>query len=318
MKKIVIIFLLLAAFDAGLFACNSCGGGTGDLAVLSLDGLALFNIGYSRDMYTGVWDKDGKWLKSDYSQSQNKILTNAAYRLNRHIQFAVSLPFVFNTSSIPGMKKNGAGIGDLTIGGRFEIFHEFQPKKEGKKLKLDKTLPYAAITFGLTIPTGRSDETAQNDVDITGKGFYTTSLGISLTKSIVKSKFQVLADLSWQHNFEKKYEKYFGQPINYEYRKQPGDKFNYSLTLNYIINNWHAVSLGASGFMQSEYTINDTKGVNSNERSSNLVLSYTYYPSVPFRITTSFKTGLPGDNLGVNAQGSTGFNISLTYYIPQQ
>ncbi len=317
MIKIFIILLFIAASETGIYACNSCGGGTGDLAVLSLDGLALFNIGYSRDMYTGVWDKDGKWLKSDYSQSQNRILTNAAYRLNRHIQFAVSLPFVFNTSSIPGMKKNGAGIGDLTIGGRFEIFHEFQPKKVGKKLKLDKTLPYTAITFGLTLPTGKSDETAENDVDITGKGFYTTSLGISLTKSIVKSKFQVMADFAWQHSFEKKYSKYFGEPINYDYRKQQGDKFNYSLTFNYIFNNWHSVTLGATSFAQNEYTINDKNGINSNERSSNLVLSYTYYPSVPLRITTTFKTGLPGDNLGINAQGSTGFNVSLTYYIPQ-
>lgn len=317
MKSIIILIIVIISAEASLFACNSCGGGTGDLAVLSLDGLALFNIGYSRDMYTGVWDKDGKWRKSDYSQSQNRILTNAAYRLNRHIQFAVSLPFVFNTSSIPGMKKNGAGIGDLTIGGRFEIFHEFQPKKVGKKLKLDKTLPYTAITFGLTLPTGKSDETAENDVDITGKGFYTTSLGISLTKSIVKSKFQVMADFAWQHSFEKKYDKYFGEPINYDYRIRQGDRFNYSLTLNYIFNNWHSVTLGASGFAQNEYTKNDKMGLNSNERSANLVLAYTYYPSVPLRITTTFKTGLPGDNLGINAQGSTGFNVSLTYYIPQ-
>ena len=170
---------------------------------------------------------------------------------------------------------------------------------------------------GLTLPTGKSEETAENDVDITGKGFCTTSLGISLTKSIVKSKFQVMADFAWQHSFEKKYSKYFGEPINYEYRKQPGDKFNYSLTLNYIFNNWHSVTLGASGFVQNEYIKNDTKGINSNERSANLVIAYTYYPSVPLRITTTFKTGLPGDNLGINAQGSTGFNVSLTYYIPQ-
>lgn len=61
---------------------------------------------------------------------------NTAYRLNRHIQFGISLPFVYNTSNIPGLKSSGSGIGDLVIGGRYEIFHEFQPKKEGKKLKL--------------------------------------------------------------------------------------------------------------------------------------------------------------------------------------
>lgn len=316
MKRLILIIILIICFHDTLYTCNSCGGGTGDLAVLSLDGLALFNIGVSRDNYTGVWDKNGKWLETNYSQSQLKIISNTAYRLNRHIQFAISLPFVFNKSNIPGLKQNNSGIGDIAIGGRYEIFHEFQPKKDGKKLTLDKTLPYLALTFSLNLPTGKSEETAQNDVDITGKGFYSTTLGISLTKSIIKSKFQLITDLSWQHSFEKKYDKYFGESISYDYRKQAGEKFNYSLTANYIINSRHAVSLTASGFFQNNYRIKGAAIDNSNERSTNLIIAYTFYPSIPFRITSSVKTGLPGNDFGVNAQGSTTYNINFTYYIP--
>jgi hypothetical protein len=316
MKTITLILVCFVLLESPVHSCNSCGGGTGDLAVLSLDGLALFNIGFSRDQFNGVWDKNGNWLSNNYSQSQFKIAMNSAYRLNRHIQFAISLPFVFNNSNIPGLKQNGSGIGDLVIGGRYELFHEFQPVKEGKKLKLDKTLPYLAITFGLNIPTGKSEENAENDVDITGKGFYSTTLGISVTKTIVRSKLQILGDFSWQHSFEKKYSSYFGELITYDYRKQAGEKFNYSLTANYIINNFHSVSLTASGFFQNNYRLNDAEIDNSNERSSALVLAYTYYPWVPFRITTSVKTGLPGDDMGMNAPGSTTFNINFTYYIP--
>ncbi|HWA05892.1 MAG TPA: hypothetical protein VG961_05040 [Ignavibacteria bacterium] len=316
MKTISIIFVFFLLFESPVYTCNSCGGGTGDLAVLSLDGLALFNIGLSRDQFNGVWDKNGTWLKNNYSQSQFKIAMNSAYRLNRHIQFAVSLPFIFNNSNIPGLKQNGSGIGDLTIGGRYELFHEFQPRKEGKRLKLDKTLPYLAITFGLNLPTGKSEENAENDVDITGKGFYSTTLGISVTKTIIRSKLQILGDFSWQHSFEKKYSSYFGEPITYDYRKQAGEKFNYSLTANYIINSFHSVSLTASGFFQNNYKLNGSEIDNSNERSSALILAYTYYPWVPFRITTSVKTGVPGDDMGMNAPGSTTFNINFTYYIP--
>jgi len=316
MKILTIILVCYAVFESPVYTCNSCGGGTGDLAVLSLDGLALFNIGFSRDQFNGVWDKNGNWLTNNYSQSQFKIAMNSAYRLNRHIQFAVSLPFVFNNSNIPGLKQNGSGIGDLVIGGRYELFHEFQPKKEGKKLKLDKTLPYLAITFGLNLPTGKSEENAQNDVDITGKGFYSTTLGISVTKTIIRSKLQILGDFSWQHSFEKKYSSYFGKPITYDYRKKAGEKFNYSLTANYIINSFHSVSLTASGFFQNNYKLNGSEIDNSNERSSAIVLAYTYYPWVPFRITTSVKTGLPGDDMGMNAPGSTTYNINFTYYIP--
>lgn len=317
MKKITLVLFSVFSFLNSSDACNSCGGGTGDLAVLSLDGLALFNIGFSRDQYTGFWDNNGNWSKNNYSQSQFKILFNSAYRLNRYMQFAVSLPMVFNNSNIPGLKENGSGIGDVSIGGRFEIFHEFQPKKSGKKLSLDKTLPYLAVTFAVTLPTGSSEENAENDVDITGKGFYSTTLGISATKSIIKSKLQILTDLSWQHSFEKKYSSYFGQPINDDYRKQPGEKFNYSLTANYIINSRHAASLTASGFYQNSFSVNGRKKDNTGVRSTNLTASYTFYPSIPFRITSSVKFALPGNDLGVNAQSSTTYNINFTYYIPQ-
>ncbi len=317
MKYLSAVLILIIIICSDTRSCNSCGGGTSDLAVLSLDGLALFKIGVNRDEITGVWDKNGSWIKTKFSQSQYKISFNTAYRLNRHIQFAVSLPFQFNNSNIPGLKQNGSGLGDITVGGRFEIFHEFQPKKKGKKLLLDNTLPYLALTFGLNLPTGKSDETAENDVDITGKGFYSTTLGVSVTKSIVKSKFQVVGEFSWQHSFEKKYSSYFGKPITYEYRKQPGEKFNYALTANYIINSRHAVSLSAAGFFQGKYTLNGSTINNTAERNTNFILAYTFYPSIPFRITSSLKLGMPQDNFGVNAQGSTSFNINFTYYIPQ-
>lgn len=314
MKYLILIIAVFISFNGKPEACNSCGGGTGDLSVLSLDGFALVNAGVVYDRYLGVWDKDGKWRPYEYNLSQTKVLLNGAYRVSRRFQFAISLPLIINSSSVPRLKSSGWGVGDLTIGGRFEIFHEFQPKKKGKKLILDRTLPYTAITFGLTLPSGKSEETAENDVDITGKGFYTTSLGISLTKSLIKSKLQLLADASWQHSFEKNYKTYYNLPLNSDFRKRPGEKFNYSLSVNYIFNSWHAVSLTASGFIQNSYTINDTEGINSDERSNSLVVSYTYYPSIPFRITTSFKTGINNDDFGRNVQGSNTFNINFTYY----
>jgi len=307
----LIIFFLCAD---NLFPCNSCGGGTSDLAILSLDGRALFNLGFSYDHYNGVWDKDGLWRSNQYTQTQYKISLSAAYRISTHLQFAVSLPFIYNYSSIPRLKNSGAGIGDFIIGGRYEFFHEFQVSKKGGKPRIDRTLPYLALTFGLTLPTGKSEETAENDVDITGKGYYTTSLGISLTKSIIRSRLQLTTDFNWQHSFEKNYKSYFGVPLSSDFRKCPGDKFNYSVSMNYIFNSWHALAVSASGFAQSNYTINDVSGQNSAERTTNFVLAYTYYPSIPFRITPSIKWTFPTDNFGKNAPGSTTFNLNLTYY----
>lgn len=314
MKKILtIIFFTLICKT--IYPCNVCGGGTSDIGVLSLDGRLLFGFGLSYDKYNGTWDNSGKWIKSVYAQSQTKLLLGVAYRVSRHVQFSVSLPYAFNQSEVPGAQKNASGFSDMNISGRYEFFHEFQMKKVNGKSRIDKSLPYLAITFGLQLPTGRSIETAKNETEVTGKGYYATTLGVSLIKSIIRNRLQVTTDFSWQHSFEKTYDKYFNQPTT-QFKQKPGDKFNYSLTLNYIFGSESAVSLTASGFLQSAYSLNGQSISNSDERVTNLTLAYTYYPHIQLRITPTVKFSLPGDNFGKNATGSLMLGINFAYYIP--
>lgn len=296
--------------------CNLCGGGTSDLIILSLDGRALINLGFSYDNYLGVWDQSGTWKQTNFTKTQIRYSLSGAYRVNKHLQFGLSIPFYVNHNAVPGLKQNSSGIGDINISGRYEFFHEFEMKKKDNKEQIDKILPYLALTFGITLPTGKSEETAENDVDVIGKGFYTTSLGVSLTKTIIKNKFQVSTDLSWQHSFKKTYDKYFGVPQSSPFIKQPGDKYYYGLTFNYIFSNWHAVSFSVTGYSQNAYFINSQEGVNSSEHGLNFMLMYTYYPSVPIRISPSIKWTIPTDNLGKNATGSTTFVLNFVYYFP--
>jgi hypothetical protein len=308
-------FSLITFLAKESHSCNVCGGGTSDVAVLALDGRMLFNLGFNYDHFIGIWDQTGTWRESDYSTNQYRISASFAYRFSRHIQFGVTMPYVFNTTNNPGLKKNGSSVGDVSLSARYELFHEFQLKKSGGKRKIDYVYPYLAFTFGLTVPTGKSDETAQNEVDVTGKGFYTTSLGVSVIKSVIRNRLQLSADFGWQHSFSHKYDSYFGGPAPFS-TKQAGDKFNYSLTANYIFGSEHAISLTASGFSQGSYIIDDKASINSDERAVNFVFAYTYYPHVQLRITPSVKWTIPGDNFGRNAPGSTNFNINFTYYIP--
>lgn len=313
-KKFLVTAFLIIITAGKLFPCNSCGGGTSDLVVLSLDGIALVHFGFSYDNYRGVWDSEGIWRPSEYTQSQYKTIVSSAVRVSRHFQFAASIPYVMNRSNIPQLKTSGSGFGDLLVGGRYEMFHEFQVTKKNGKPSIDRTLPYLALTFGLALPTGTSEESAKNDVDITSRGFYTTSLGIAFVKSIVRSKFQVNADFNWLHSFEKTYDEYFGEPINSQFVKRPGDRFNYAIGVNYIFNSWHSVSLNAVGFSQSDYTVNGISGQDSDEKGLNFVLAYTFYPSIPFRITPSLKWTIPSDYMGKNYPATTTFNVNLSYY----
>lgn len=315
MKKLIIIIALFFLLQGAAYTCNICGGGTSDVAVLALDGRFLFNFGLGYDKYLGNWDGLGIWHENKYSKHQVKATFSSAYRLNRNIQFAISLPYVWNTSEVPGMKRSGAGIGDLSFFARYEFFHEFQVKKVNGKSKIDNAFPYLALTFGLLMPTGVSEENGESEVDVTGKGYYATTVGISLIKSIVKNKLQLSTDFSWQHAFEKRYEKYFNENIG-AFNKQAGDKFNYSMTLNYIISSEHAISFSGSGFFQNSYIYNGSNVPQSNERVMNFTAAYTFYPHIQFRITPSVKWTFAGNDFGKNTTGSTTIGLNLTYYIP--
>jgi hypothetical protein len=317
-KRILItLFAILASVNYA-YACNVCGGGTNDVVVLALDGKVLFNVSFLYDNYLGVWDQTGRWRPAAYNQSQEKTTIAVAYRLNSHMQFSVSMPYVFNNSSVPGLKSSSNGFGDISINGRYEFFHEFQLRKKAGKTKMDNVLPYLALTFGLTLPTGRSDENALSEIDVTGKGFYTASVGISLIKSMIKNRLQLSTDLSWQHSFEKTYKKYFSQDLANPYAKQQGDKINYSASLNYILNSEHALAISIMGYSQTAYAINSVSYDNSLERNLSFAAAYTYYPTLQLRITPSVKWILTGDNLGRNSIGSTTFMLSVTYYIPEK
>jgi len=311
---LTIVILLLTGFKESR-ACNICGGGTSDIAVLALDGRMLFNIGFLYDHYIGVWDQNGNWLETQFTANQYKTSMAFAYRLNKHFQIGLTLPYVFNTTKNPYAKQSGSGIGDMSISTRYEFFHEFQLRKIGSKKSIDSKTPYLALILGLTVPTGKSEESAENEVDITGKGFYSTNLGLSVTKSIIRSRLQLSADLSWQHGFSNQYDKYFGQTIS-PFTKQPGDKINYSMTANYIFGSEHALALTASGFSQGSYMLDGKSATNSEERNISFLVAYTYYPHIQFRVTPSIKWSIPTDNFGRNATGSTTFNINFTYYIP--
>ena len=313
MKRIFISIIILFAANA-VYSQVCCGGGVYDIAVLSLNKKALFNAGYKFDNYFGVWDNNSDWRKTSQTSYQMSPSFSGAYRFNRNIQAGVLVPYVINKNDLPGLPSNGSGIGDIVLSGRYELFHEYSLYKVKNKIKTDDKTPYIALTFGMTFPTGKSDENAESEVDITGKGFYTTSLGLSVIKTVLKNKVQLGGDLSWQHSFKKTYEEYYGNPT-VPYERKQGDRFNYALSANYLINFFNSVSLAAGGFLQSNYSINGSSVENSDENAVSFVASYTYYPETYIRISPLVKWNIPVSGLGKNAPGSILFGINLVYYL---
>jgi hypothetical protein len=316
MKKIIILVSLLFLFETG-YSQICCGGGVYDVAVLSLNKKALFNVGYKFDNYLGVWDSQSEWYKSGHTSYQMSPTVSVAFRFNRYIQAGVLIPYVINKNDLPGLNSDGSGIGDIVLSGRYELFHEYSLYLEKNKFKTDKKTPYIAITFGMTFPTGKSDENAESEVDITGKGFFTSSLGLSVIKTVLKNKVQFGGDFSWQHSFEKTYEQYYGNPT-VPYERKQGDRFNYAVSVNYLINFFNSVSLAIGGFIQDNYSINGNTVDNSGENVLNFIASYTYYPETYIRITPLVKWNLPVSGIGKNSSGSLLLGINLVYYLENE
>lgn len=316
MKKLIIIIILLLVLESG-YSQICCGGGVYDVAVLSLNKKALFNVTYKFDNYIGVWDNNSDWRKTNHTSYQMLPAFSGAFRFNRNLQAGVLIPYVINRNDLPGLESGGSGIGDIVFTGRYELFHEYSLYKEKNKIKTDRNTPYVAITFGMTFPTGKSDENAKSEVDITGKGFYTSSLGVSVIKTILKNKVQIGGDLNWQHSFKKTYEQYYGNPaIPYE-RKQ-GDRFNYAVSANYLINFYNSVSLAIGGFIQNNYSIDGNAVDNSGENALSFIASYTYYPETYIRISPLVKWNIPASGIGKNATGSFLLGINLVYYLENE
>lgn len=313
MKKLIVILIFLISSEV-TYSQVCCGGGVYDLAVLSLNKRALFSVGYKYDNFLGVWNSENQWKKISQTYYQMTPSLSAAYRFNKHLQAGLLVPYIFNSNNLPGLTSSGNGIGDIVLSGRYEIFHEYALYKEKGKIKTDHVTPYFAVTFGMTFPSGKSDENADSEVGITGKGFYTTSLGLSFIKTILKDKLQLGTDLSWQHSFPKTYSKYYNQDVQPYDRKQ-GDRFNAAISANYFINFYNSVSLSVSGFIQNNYSINDVKVDNTNESTVNFTASYTYYPKTYLRITPLIKWNIPSNGFGTNTAGSMLFGINLVYYI---
>lgn len=313
-KNILLIILILFFISGNVFGQSCCGGSFYDIAVLSLDKKALINFGLNYDNYSGAWNQKGEWKKLNITSWQMRPLIAGAYRFNKFLQAGMTIPYVINRNEFPGLPPQSSGLGDISVSGRFELFHEYERYKSGERYHIDRDKPYLAFTAGLTFPTGTSDETATTEAEITGKGIFSSSLGLSAVKSVIQKKFQIGLDLSWQHNFEKTYSKIYNEPLQESINKKLGDRIIYGLSFIYLINDFHAASASIGGFRQGTYKINDIAGDNSDESSFNFSASYTYYPVSFIRITPTIKWFIPRNDYGKNTTGSYTYVINFVYY----
>lgn len=120
----------------------------------------------------GDWDKDGRWRAWDqYDETEWRSELWALAGLDRRASLFARVPAVLLTRSAPGTSDTGGGLGDISVGFRYELL------TIGELLEL----PAIAITFAVLAPTGRATEDSSSPLgaDVTGRGAWVLSSGLS-------------------------------------------------------------------------------------------------------------------------------------------
>jgi hypothetical protein len=99
----------------------------------------------------------------------------ATMRVLRHGQLTVIAPLIETYRSVPGLSEWGGGLGDIRLGARYDFIEP----------GASPTWPGVALSFGLTVPTGRAPEAASTPLatGATGTGALQASAQIQLERS---------------------------------------------------------------------------------------------------------------------------------------
>lgn len=120
----------------------------------------------------GDWDADGHWRAwSNFTETEWRSELWAMAALDRRASIFARVPAVLLTRSTADTTDTGGGLGDLSLGLRYELL------AIGELLEL----PAIALTVSVLAPTGRATEDSHTPLgaDVTGRGAWVLSAGLS-------------------------------------------------------------------------------------------------------------------------------------------
>lgn len=133
-----------------------------------------FAVGLRTSLSPGLgdWDRDGHWRSWDsYDETEWRSELWALAGLDRRASLFARVPAVLLTRSAAETSDTGGGLGDISVGFRYELL------AIGELLEL----PAIAVTFAVLAPTGRATEDSRSPLgaDVTGRGAWVLSSGLS-------------------------------------------------------------------------------------------------------------------------------------------
>ena len=177
---------------------QACCAGAGTLAPVRLAEEERWAAGLllRATQLVGQHDASGQWngVPTGVMEQGLEEALGLAVRLAPGWQASLQLPFVQTRRAVPGLEDAGGGLSDVRLSGRWDVITPGELEN----------LPGVALVAGMTLPSGKAAEQAQQPMatDATGLGTATVQAGAALEQTVG----HVLWQLSgvWQHTFDRR------------------------------------------------------------------------------------------------------------------
>jgi len=215
-----------------VYAASCCGGGNATSLVLPKFGNQMIDVSFDIEDYDGYWNQEGEYTKDPAGADLNQYRLNLgyAYRIADNWQASVTLPYVWNDNTYPGVVSKENGMGDMSASFWYETFDQVTCVYQVNSIADLRPAIYIGGT--LTLPTGKSayGDDATSSFDITGRGLYRFDANLLIEKTVYP--FTVTLQGSYGKYLERDVNQEYGTAVA-PYKKNLGDRTFLSASMGY-------------------------------------------------------------------------------------
>jgi len=245
----------------------------------------------------GEWSTDGQWRAdgSDYDALEWRSELWGHIRIVNQFSAVVRLPVLLTNTHANDLDVTGGGLSDLSVGLRYE------PVLPGQYAGV----PGIALFLGTTIPTGRAMHDADEPADVTSRGGWALTTGLSLERVILP--WFIRADVS------------VVVPLAHTAEANMSKRFGVGVTTS-LISGWEVVPsvvLSVLGQVAWEDDLhrNDVAVAGSNRLQPTVGLALSWRFLDHWTAQASVNTGIFADTIGINQVGQVTTTLGLRYGI---
>lgn len=302
---------------SGAQAASCCGGGGASALLMSKTQQWLVDAVLDLETYHGYWNQRGTHRADPPGASlhQQRLQLGYAHRLADRWQASVTLPWVRNDNTYPGVSTRNQGFGDTQLSLWYETFDAITCVWQVNSLA--DLRPSLYLGTALTLPTGESayGRDTANSFEVTGRGFYRLDAQMVVEKTVWP--WTVSAQASWGQYLERPVNREYGQPVA-PYDKQLGDRRALSASLGYthFLDTLDSLTftLSVADLRESDVRINGQTDPDSALSKQSLGLSAAWAtPDKRWVVRSSFVHAPRRDGWGRQFPATDILSLGVTY-----